>query len=76
MYNVDNNNCEDRDNHDRNHNNRGSHNDHGDHNNHDDFDDEELQLLTRKEFHYTMKLIDDKINSLYRLSKFMGTEQQ
>ena len=76
MYNVDDDNCEDRDNHNRDHNNRGSRNDHGDHNNCDDFDDEELQPLTRKEFRYTMKLIDDKINSLYRLSKFMGTEQQ
>ena len=75
MYNnIDNDNCEDRDNHDSDHNNRDSRNDHGDHNNRDDFDDEELQPLTYKKFCYTMKLIDDKINSLYRLSKFMGTK--
>ena len=39
-------------------------------------DDEAKPYLTSKNFNYTMNLIDAKINSLYKLCRYLGDQQQ
>ena len=34
-----------------------------------------VQELTIKEFNYTMKMMDDKISSIYRLCRYIGDQQ-
>ena len=38
--------------------------------------DDHRHYLTTDEFNYTMKILDDKINSIYKFCKFFGNEQQ
>ena len=35
-----------------------------------------VQELTIKEFNYTMKMMDDKISSIYRLCRYIGDQQR
>ena len=35
-----------------------------------------VQELTIKEFNYTMKIMDDKISSIYRLCRYIGDQQR
>ena len=35
-----------------------------------------VQDLTIKEFNYTMKMMDDKISSIYRLCRYIGDQQR